>query len=168
MHILHVSSTFFTNNGLEIHVGYLTGLTMSVLTYSSTSFITTCLFSIPKTLCFYAIGGTETLTFRECLMICLGTPVTFEGFHANTSILFFSRSISCKQHSLKNCVPIVIFYSGKAGWTITFSSSDSPCSSGSAPPALPLLSFPLALFSSFLTTGIHTQVLSVNQSSDSL
>ncbi|GKA96940.1 hypothetical protein Tco_0824834 [Tanacetum coccineum] len=78
MHILHVPSIFFTSTGLEIQVGYRTGLTMSALTHSSTSFITALLLSVPKTLRFYATGGTEMLRFRVGLIIRLGTLVISE------------------------------------------------------------------------------------------
>ncbi|GKE45699.1 hypothetical protein Tco_1472983, partial [Tanacetum coccineum] len=101
---------------------YFTGLTILAFTHSSTSLVTTLLFSVPKTLCFCAIGGMKLLTFSACRISYLGTPAISDGFHANTSMLLFRRRINCSQHLVENQVPIVIACSGNARLTNIFSS----------------------------------------------
>ncbi|GKB38655.1 ribonuclease H-like domain-containing protein [Tanacetum coccineum] len=83
-----------TITGLEIHIKYLTGLTIPAFTHSSTSLAISWLFSEPAILLFCSTGYMDMLALKECMITRLGILVMSEGCHANMSMLFLRRSIS--------------------------------------------------------------------------
>ncbi|GKD59236.1 ribonuclease H-like domain-containing protein [Tanacetum coccineum] len=83
-----------TITGLEIHIKYLTGLTIPAFTHSSTSLAISWLFSEPMILLFCSTGYMDMLALKECMITRLGILVMSEGCHANMSMLFLRRSIS--------------------------------------------------------------------------